>query len=149
MHNTTHDLTIIILSYAKLVKSKPLPNSNKNLNHGNDITELLQGVSVNLVTCDIWNMYHLWHMYVSCLQFLFNLHRLKINICHFCINISKNNKIKVVQDIGVGYPPLLSTFTSGPVSLLATTKASVFYSMHTSSRYINIMNTNHKLICTV
>ena len=52
MTNTTHDLTIIILTYTKLVKLKPLPNSNKNLNSGNNITELLKAVSVNLVTCD-------------------------------------------------------------------------------------------------
>jgi len=52
MNNTTHGLTIIILTYIKLVNSKPLPNSNKNLNNGNNIPDLLKAVSVDLVTCD-------------------------------------------------------------------------------------------------
>ena len=45
-----------------------------------------------------------------------------------------------------------SAFTSRPVSLLATTKASVFFfiqSMYASAQYINIISMTYKLMCTI
>ena len=45
---------------------------------------------------------------------------------------------------------VLSAFTSSPISLLDTTKVSVFlYSMYASSQHINIISTNQKLMCII
>jgi len=45
---------------------------------------------------------------------------------------------------------VLSKFTTSPITMLLTTKASVFfYSMYTSSQYINIFSTNQKLARTI
>ena len=45
---------------------------------------------------------------------------------------------------------VLSAFMSTPISLLATTQAAVSpYSMHTSPQYINVININQKLMCSI